>query len=111
MWWGWCCLCSCLQHLAVVTYSLFSPSAPACHQTNCGIGALAEFDLDVLINNPLLASTNMEEVKKLKACDNKGIRPVRVQGIKRAWNAPGLRYKVRVRLGLLWVCVCVWGGG
>jgi hypothetical protein len=62
-------------------------------QTNCDI-TLPEFEVQTIIGGSYL-KLNGEDVsamaKRVAACDNADIRPVRVKGIRRAWNAPGKR--------------------
>jgi hypothetical protein len=64
-------------------------------QTNCDI-TLPEFEVQTIIGNSYL-KLNGEDAnamaKRVAACDNADIRPVRVKGIRRAWNAPGVRAK------------------
>jgi hypothetical protein len=64
-------------------------------QTNCDI-PLPEFELQTIIGNNYL-KLNGEDAsamaKRVAACDNADIRPVRVKGVRRAWNAPGVKAK------------------
>jgi len=59
-------------------------------KTNCAIRNLSEQQLSGLGSLPGGPFKTVEEY--IEQCDNKGERPVRVKGIKRAWNAPGTLY-------------------
>jgi hypothetical protein len=57
---------------------------------------LPEFELQTIIGNNFLKLNGDDASamsKRVAACDNSDIRPVRVTGIRRAWNAPGVRAK------------------
>uniref|UniRef100_A0A383W620 Gamma-glutamylcyclotransferase n=1 Tax=Tetradesmus obliquus TaxID=3088 RepID=A0A383W620_TETOB len=64
-------------------------------RTNCDI-TLPEFEIQTIIGNSFLKFNGEDAnamAKRVAACDNADIRPVRVTGIRRAWNAPGVRAK------------------
>jgi hypothetical protein len=73
-------------------------------QTNCDI-MLPEFEVQTIIGNSFLKFNGEDAnamAKRVAACDNADLRPVRVSGIRRAWNAPGVRAKtLQVRQLLL----------
>lgn len=73
-------------------------------QTNCDI-TLPEFEVQTIIGNSFLKLNGDDATamaKRVAASDNEDIRPVRVSGIRRAWNAPGVRAKaLQVRQLLL----------
>jgi len=75
-----------------------------CLQTNCDI-TLPEFEVQTIIGNSFVKFQGEDAnatAKRVAACDNEDIRPVRVTGIRRAWNAPGVRAKaLQVRQLLL----------
>jgi hypothetical protein len=62
-------------------------------QTNCDVD-LPEFELQTIIGGSylrLLGDDQAGVARRVAACANTDIRPVRVKGIRRAWNAPGLQ--------------------
>jgi hypothetical protein len=97
--------CTVMLHLTEATHPLPRPKeimrahiADPCPcqilmQTNCDVD-LPEFELQTIIGGSylwLLGDDQAGVARRVAACDNADIRPVRVKGIRRGWNTPGLQ--------------------
>jgi len=57
-------------------------------KTNCGLSGISEAGIGALLTIFTKSGDTTNKVF-IENCDNKGIRPVRVAGVKRGWYAPG----------------------